>query len=647
MVNVDEAITGGVRIRRIINIPNDSTPAQTREFRYTYNYGKKNSGNISSGILEGYPTYSKYLSVGGTVFEEGSSVSLSHIINSSGLHIGYPEAVELHDDGGYEIHRFTSCLDEAYRDVAPVICSESPRFLPISSMAHYRGYPLWTKYYARSGKLLKSSDYDYDKISPGATELPAVHSAWISIGSDSPHYLRHSFYKNFVFSLVRTKEEVCDYGINDDETFRRIAYRRYNNFGQIKADSLVIPGQTRVTLYNYAWETDSTFKNRFYLSHVKDVTHKSGNSVMDVTGYTYMMHKDAPYVSRVDMDAGGSTKLLYSCSIVNDKLRPVSVHYSDHVPVTYLWGRDYLHPRAVIRGCDHSTVGAALGFSPDRAPDHSFSLSDRLASLRECLPGCEVTEYTYSPHIGIQSISSPSGRTQYYDYDTFRRLISINDTRKEPITSYHYSSVSSSGELGDESWRIRSYLDRNIQIIGSYIIYPDSPNYFWADIEDLNLPYRWSVEGTHKDAVKISNQGKYVVIHATDSMTSLLDLKLTIFDKDGNEFWSRMYPFRQRNHYFNMELEKISVSTEYVKVKMTITGVDPNVVVPDLTVLVNGHYVGNISGISGNMTQLATGVIEIPRDYNNDLYLINLKTLKYEDTWMYTTDELFSSTSQE
>ena len=198
----------------------------------------------------------------------------------------------------------------------------------------------------------------------------------------------------------------------------------------------------------------------------------------------------------------------------------------------------------------------------------------------------------------------------------------------------------------DATSQIISYLDKNIYIIGPGVIYPDCSSYFWAEIEDLGLPYRWSIEG-EPDAVSMSTLGKYIILKANDSMTSPVSLRLTIFDKNGNEIWSRSHTFGQRKYYFNLELELFSATSESSQVKMTVTGVNPEIVVPDLTVLVNGKFVGNISGISGNNTPLATGIITIPRDYNNDIYQINIKTLKQEDSWVYSTDELFSSPSQQ
>ena len=80
---------------------------------------------------------------------------------------------------------------------------------------------------------------------------------------------------------------------------------------------------------------------------------------------------------------------------------------------------------------------------------------------------------------------------------------------------------------------------------------------------------------------------------------------------------------------------------------MSVYGPDPNVKVPVLTVLVNSKYLCHIEYTAGNMGNYAIKVIDIPRDYNNDLYQIKIQTTKYCDTWQFSADELFSPIEQE
>ncbi len=653
MVDVDEKITGGVRIRKIINIPNDSTPAWNKEFRYVYNYTQNTTEGISSGILEGYPTYNMDVPIsGGQLATEGSTVSLSHIINSSGLHIGYPEVVELHDDGGYEIHRFTSCLDPEYQDIAPVRSTISPRFVPINSMAHYRGYPIWDKYFNKDGKILKHSSYAYGRIAADKMYAPGIYSPLLE-------YMAYSFYKNYVFNLVRTKEEHRIYSpVNTSGSFSTVTYKRYNALGQLKSDSTVTfcngSPVRDVTSYTYEWENNKDFSCRFYMGYIGEVARSRNGNMQDRTIYSYSLSDEIPYVSRVSLKAGVSsaTKTLYACSKVNVKGQPVEVFYSDMIPVIYLWGKDYLHPTAVIKGCDPIKAASLLGFSPDQAPDYAYSLSEKIKRMRENLPMCEITEYAYTPHVGVRSITAPSGKGTYYDYDTYSRLISVSDTRKDQLSGYLYSSFSASESELDYATTVRSYLDRNISIIGPRIINPDSIRYYWADIEDLGLPYRWSIDGD-SSVVKINHQGRYLAIQPTAKweLYKILDLKLTVFNKDGSELWSRSHELLKREHYYKLEMEKVSSSADKVNLVLTIHPIDPNDNVSGVYVKVNGKTVGSVTKKTDEQFGAASngvrGAIQIPRDYTADFYQITLISSSLEDTWVYSADELFSPIEQE
>lgn len=156
LVDVDEAIAGGVRIRKITTVPNDGTPALIREFKYTHDYLSTSSDKKSSGILEGFPiNYRNVTTNGSTQVITGAYSALSNIISTTGLHIAYPEVVELKEDGGFEVHRFTSCLDLTYRDQITECSDGSSIFLPTTSLAAYRGFPVSLSCYNSAQKLIR------------------------------------------------------------------------------------------------------------------------------------------------------------------------------------------------------------------------------------------------------------------------------------------------------------------------------------------------------------------------------------------------------------------------------------------------------------------------------------------------------------
>jgi hypothetical protein len=111
--------------------------------------------------------------------------------------------------------------------------------------------------------------------------------------------------------------------------------------------------------------------------------------------------------------------------------------------VVYIWSYQGKYPIAEIRNSTMWDVLTALGqegeyryydtLAMQAVPDMS-----PIEALRERLPDALVSTYTYKPLVGILTATDPSGRTIYYDYDAFGRLIQIRDEAGNPVQSYEY-----------------------------------------------------------------------------------------------------------------------------------------------------------------------------------------------------------------
>lgn len=49
-----------------------------------------------------------------------------------------------------------------------------------------------------------------------------------------------------------------------------------------------------------------------------------------------------------------------------------------------------------------------------------------------------ITTYTYDPLIGVKSVTSPNGMTEYYYYDNQNRMIRVEDTDHHVIKENKY-----------------------------------------------------------------------------------------------------------------------------------------------------------------------------------------------------------------
>lgn len=112
----------------------------------------------------------------------------------------------------------------------------------------------------------------------------------------------------------------------------------------------------------------------------------------------------------------------------------------DGILVTYLYGYNSQYPVAKVSGNTYAAVSALVNQSTLDNPSDDATLRTELAKIRNGLAGTKalVTTYTYSPLIGMTSLTDPSGRTTYYEYDGLGRLKTVKDEDGNVLKTYDY-----------------------------------------------------------------------------------------------------------------------------------------------------------------------------------------------------------------
>lgn len=456
LTDVSDSIAGGIRIRRITDVPNDGSHVRTREFLYCKDYSNSKKNLKSSGILECLPEYGyKVPHMGNSTLIEYSDRPLSNIINNAGLHIGYPEVVERDGSGGYTIRRFTSAQEPGYKDESPRKMSGPSKFLPVSGKAGYRGMLYSECVYDSSDRLLRAHHTGYTVLGGYEKYVPSFYmtqSLISAVGAQSTHTqvfipdYKYSLFKIFTYSMRKTSEIESVYEPNSPAPLTKSHYYTYNSDGQLTCDSMVTCRKgvavSDVTSTYYEWEHNSQFADRFYKSYPRTaVTRHAGHFVKSQT-YSYAMtgpSDKTPYVSSItETRPGNNVRTLYSCREADYYGRPLLTCNADGLYKAYLWAPDRLYPVAEISLPDSTAYTVLKNLNPlvSQFPDILYPL---LAQLRASLPGAMVTGYTYTPHLGVTGITDPSGRTIRYDYDSFGRLCGIRDAAGNLVTSYGYS----------------------------------------------------------------------------------------------------------------------------------------------------------------------------------------------------------------
>lgn len=456
LTDVSDSIAGGLRIRRITDVPNDGSPVRTREFLYCKDYSNSKKNLKASGILECLPEYGyKVPHMGSSTLIEYSDRPLSNIINNAGLHIGYPEVVERDGSGGYTIRRYTSAQEPGYKDESPRKMSGPSKFLPVSGKAGYRGMLYSECVYDSSDRLLRAHHTGYTVLGGYEKYVPSFYmtqSLISAVGAQSTHTqvfvpdYKYSLFKIFTYSMRKTSESESVYEPNSPAPLTKSHYYTYNSDGQLTCDSMVTcrKGVAVSDVYStsYEWEHNSQFADRFYKSYPRTtVTRHAGRLVKSQT-YSYAMtgpYDKTPYVASItETRPGKNVRTLYSCREADYYGRPLLTCNADGLYKAYLWAPDRLYPVAEISLPDSTAYTILKNLNPQVSlfPDILYPL---FAQLRASLPGAMVTGYTYTPHLGVTGITDPSGRTIRYDYDPFGRLCGIRDAAGNLVTSYGYS----------------------------------------------------------------------------------------------------------------------------------------------------------------------------------------------------------------
>ncbi len=120
------------------------------------------------------------------------------------------------------------------------------------------------------------------------------------------------------------------------------------------------------------------------------------------------------------------------------KGNPLEVAKPNGTSVSYIWGYHQLYPVAKIENATRAQIASATAIAADAHTGAGGLTAAQEQTLRTQLPAALVTTYTYTPLIGITSITDPKGETVTYQYDTLNRLQFVKDTDGNLVSEHRY-----------------------------------------------------------------------------------------------------------------------------------------------------------------------------------------------------------------
>lgn len=120
------------------------------------------------------------------------------------------------------------------------------------------------------------------------------------------------------------------------------------------------------------------------------------------------------------------------------------------VKEVYLWGYHGQYPVVKVAGSNYNTVKSFVNQSIlDNASDYTDDqIRTELNKIRTGLAtsNTHVFTYTYATLTGITSETDPSGKTIFYEYDTFGRLKLVRDEDGKILNQYDYQYQASNNQ---------------------------------------------------------------------------------------------------------------------------------------------------------------------------------------------------------
>lgn len=306
-----------------------------------------------------------------------------------------------------------------------------------------RGRMTSRKVYSQSGALLESDRMTYEErilhVAPGYK---------CSAFSDYEFLFSCDYVLSGMTRL--TSEEHYEKGVTTLRTYTYDGNHRKQVSTQTEMDS---HGTTLRTEYRYpsSYGTAfSTLKNKNILSAIDVRTYRNGvlvsgiQTAYNASGQPVTGYSAEPTGSDISFSASSPytfTPVVWRTYDSGNRLVSETFR-SEGKDYAYLWAYGGQYPVAKIEGATSTEVSGWLGSTAVNAlVQNSTSVESVLSNMRNTLSskGVLVTTYTYTPGVGMTSVTAPNGQKTTYTYDSLNRLSQVRDDNSQIVNLYDYN----------------------------------------------------------------------------------------------------------------------------------------------------------------------------------------------------------------
>lgn len=335
--------------------------------------------------------------------------------------------------------------------------------------------------------------------------------------------------------LIRTEEEVFSSDLSSST--KTITEYYYNDRSMLTETKVSNSNQSvHQTSTEYVADVPKAGRNtiveKMYdnnlLNYVVRKTDKVGDTVKETLKVDY---RDLYQIGTISSQRnGGKEEVRIVYHNYDNYNNPIYITKDDAAKIVYLWGYLGQYPIAEIRNATYTEVETAVKSafgvtninelsSKDFKDSDQVTLISKFKLLREhaSLKNAMVTGYTYKPLVGMTSVTDPSGKTTYYEYDNFSRLKLIRNHEGDTTKLFEYHnkinlletarilSTSFISSYGEKYWNYGEDHTFSIEFEKD----PGQVTYLW-EVEDKNGNVK-TYGNSSSQSVAFSKLGKYIV----------------------------------------------------------------------------------------------------------------------------------------
>ena len=476
--------SGGLRIKESRSFSTPLSPPIVKRYKYTKEYNStESSGDIFSIPNFSYSEVVTYHNstppqsgVDRSTLLRVRSVSNIQQVTHSGSYVGYSTVFEETDnvnETGYSEYHYSNAKDEPQHYGFP--------------------YPPDQSIELERGQLIKKRDFK--KVETGFEKVQEKNMTFTSLAFDSSlEYPKSSFaikWGNLTISEIApntwTAQTMVDYQVFGGwKALANESNTSYYSSGSITTSSDYFYDNSKHLLPTRTRTIDSNGRHFFNVTKFPQDIGNPNTAItalinqnrlaqtierrtfVDIDTDAVMdpgeelnteKHDFKEWYSNVVMpefikNTTGSNNLedriVFSAYYSNGSLKEVSK--AGGTKIVYVWGYNGEYPIAMIEnatftvgqpntisGAQQTLIDNAVAATVNEASQSSEdNLRYKLQLLRQGFPKAMVTTYTYDPLVGVTSITSPNGLTNYYEYDGFNRLQYIRDQDNNILKKNEY-----------------------------------------------------------------------------------------------------------------------------------------------------------------------------------------------------------------